>query len=168
MRARRRRRSSCWGVLFFASCSSNLVVVVFMSHCTYKYTRHTHTHTHTHGGISLSLFGGMCCDPCRRSDAATHPEVAIRMRPRHESAKAIFLMKSMQQALPPSFLTPSPPALPRLLLVSSAYAQINLIANKLPGASKRKQKEEEGKERRGAWLSPGWVQCALIGYGCCC
>lgn len=164
MRARRRRRSSCWGVLFFALV---LRISSLSFSCHTAPINTLDTRTHMGASLSLSLFGGMCCDPCRRSDAATHPEVAIRMRPRHESAKAIFLMKSMQRRPSPYSFSP---CLARLLLVSSAYAQINLIANKLPGASKRnqKQKVEEGKEGREAWLSPGWVQCALIGYGCCC
>lgn len=122
-----------------------------MSHCAYKYTPHTHTHTQAHMEAALSIFGGMCCDPCRRSDAATHPEVAIRMRLQHKSVMAIFLMKSMQHPPPPGqlacpLLYAFSPCLPVSLLVSSAYAQINLIANKLPGASKRKQQKKEQRK----------------------
>lgn len=104
--SKKKKKILLLGRFVLRSCSSNLLS--FSCHTAPINTLDTHTHT----GVSLSLFGGMCCDPCRRSDAATHPKVAIRMRPRHESAKAIFLMKSMQSRPSPysfsSCLAPSP------------------------------------------------------------
>lgn len=130
-------RSCCWGVLFYAvvpriSCSLAVSLgVVFMSHCAYKYTRRL-------GGISRSSV------PCAviLADAATlQPTQKWQL----ECAQRRFSNEIYATAPPP---LPAPwPTSPLLPLAahkpeSSAYVQINLIANKLPGASESGAQEE--------------------------
>lgn len=122
-----------------ALCSSLLFLespLVRSLFCWVSFSCHTAPiNTHTDSGASLDL----------RVPCAVILADAVTLQPTQkwqlECAQSNF-SNEIYAAPSPLPLHPSP-SLPGPLPVSSAYVQINLIANKLPGAGKSRVKKEK-------------------------